>query len=153
MNPSFDFIFGEPPDHGIGRWLQGAVVPVDTGFRITTDLIFRYSTAPAWLQNRVVIEVDRPFDPGDFAAYLELLSTGSFETASRAVVLSQITDLDPAVASAILKTSAERSDAADQASLALLKELAGLGNQLEQVAKRERMQLAFARFRAPMHGT
>lgn len=153
MNPGFDFIFGEPPDHGIGRWLHGAVVPVGTGFKLTADLIFRYSTAPAWLQNRVVIEVDRPFDPGDFVAYLKLASSGLFETASRALALSQIRDLDPADASAILEASADRIDAADQASLALLKELAGLGNQLEQVAKRERMQMAFARFRAPMHGS
>ena len=148
MSLRFDFIFGEPVDGRVGRWLRGAVVTKGLGYSVMIDLVFRYSAAPGVLQNRISLDVDRPFDAGDFAAILNLLTTANLETTSRELEVRETKDLDLAGVSAI-RNAVDRFSALDTQQSLKLPELTSLTQQLEQIRKRERMSLAFARFRMP----
>lgn len=96
--------------------------------------------------HRVRLEVDRQFRAEDFAAYLRLLSTGKIETVSRVLGLYETKKLDPAGASAIFEATAVWVDAWDHECLHLLQDLASLGDQLEQLRKRELLSLALSKF-------
>lgn len=145
MNPSYTFIFGKPADDEVGRWLEGCVAAKAAGYQFTADLIFRYSTAPGWLQNRVSMEVDRDFHPYDFASFVELLSGGRFETVSRVLELNETKDLGAAGANEILDATQRKSFSPDTQSPSLSKELASLEIRLDQIYKQQRLSLAFAR--------
>ena len=145
MNPSFDFIFGRPANEGPGRWVEGSVTGNGCGYKFTARLMLRrgatLSCQTVWL------EIDRPFAASDFAAYLRLVSTGPFATATRVCGLYETKGVDPEAAAAIFEATAKWVDPWDQETLPLLEELALLGDKLEQARKRESLHLAVSMFR------
>lgn len=144
MSPSFDFSFGKPAGEGSGRWIEGSVVGASGGYRFTAKLWRRLS--PSTVQSHPVrLDVDRPFSADDCAAYLQLVSTGRFETASRILEFDKAQELDPAAAALIREAAAVWVDPSEHQRLPLLRDLTSLGEQLDQVWKRERLGLAFAR--------
>lgn len=143
MSPSFDFSYAEPAPNGVGRWVEGSVVEKEGGYKFTAHLMLRHSPS-LWQQNRVWLEINRPFRAPEFAAYLRLVSSEYFETASSAIGLCETNGLDPASAAAIIEATAVRVDPWDHQCHLLLQDLALLGDQLEKVRKTERLNLAFA---------
>lgn len=81
MNASFDFIFGGPPNEGPGRWVEGTVAGNGCGYKFTARLMLRRGMILSC--QCVAIDIDRPFAPTDFAAYLRSVSTGPFATVTR----------------------------------------------------------------------
>ena len=145
MSPSFDFIFGRPAGESSGRWIEGSVIGARGGYRFTASLWRRLS--PSTVQSHPVrLDVARSFCADDFAAYLRLVSTGTFETASRALEFDKAKELDPATASSITDAAAAGVDPSKPQSSPLQGDLASLGEQLDQVRKRELLGLALARF-------
>jgi len=145
MNPSFNFFFGKPVDDGVGRWVEGTVSATESGYNFLAHLWIRHVDA-ALQCHRVQLEVDRPFRAEDFAAYLRSVSTGKLETVSRVLGLYETKELDPAGAAAIFDATAVWIDPWDHECVHLLKDLASLGDQLEQLRKRELLSLALSKF-------
>lgn len=147
MTPSFDFSFGKTLEDEAGRWIHGNVARKadGSGYRFKADLWRRYSSSRVQC-HPVRLYVDRPFRAGDFAAYLRKVSSGEFETGSHVLGLYETQGLDPAGASAIFEAAAVWVDPCDHSCLALLQDLVSLGEQLEQVRKRELLGMALARF-------
>jgi len=144
MSPSFDFSFGKPAGEGPGRWIEGSVVCARGGYRFTAGLWRRLS--PSTVQSHPVrLDVDRPFSADDFAAYLQLVSTGRFETATRVLEFEKVQELDPAAASSITEAAAVWVDPSEHQGSPLQGDLTSLGEQLEQVTKRELLGLALSR--------
>ena len=147
MGPSFDFSLGKPVDKGAGRWINGSVINNEVGYLFKAGLQRRYPSG--MLQCHTVrLEVGSPFAANDFAAYLRLVSTGPFATTSRVFGLYDTHDLAPAKASAIFEAVAVGPAAWKHEGLSLLHDLTALGQQLEQVRKKERLGAAFANFSA-----
>lgn len=146
MGPSFDYMFGKAAGDEVGRWVQGAVVADELGYRFTAELCIRLPASdPLWHRSSVCLEVRRPFNAVDFAAFLRLVSSGTFETATPVLGLYETNNLDPSAAGAIFNAIAVWIDPWDHTSLSLLQDLVFLGNQLELVSKREELSLASAR--------
>lgn len=147
MGLSFDFSLGKPVDEGAGRWINGSVISNDIGYLFKAGLQRRHPSG--MLQCHTVrLEVGSPFAANDFAAYLRLVSTGLFETTSCILALYDTHELAPAGASAIVEAAAVWADPPEHENLSLLHDLTALGQQLEEVRKKERLGVAFANFAA-----
>jgi hypothetical protein len=140
VNPTFKFIFGKGSEDQSGRWVEGSLSGTENAYRFSADLMLRQG--PTLSCQTVFLDVDRPFAPADFAAYLRLASTAEFRTVTRNLHLSELTD--PAVASAILDAVAEAAELKDHVPQS--KELEALGQRLAEARGRELLGLAFARF-------
>jgi hypothetical protein len=145
VNASFNFIFGKPAGDGVGRWVEGTVNAAKSGYTFLADLLIRHSDAVLQC-HPVRLKVDRPSHADDFAAYLRSVSTGKFETVSRILGLYETKELDPVGAAAIFDATSIWVDPWDHEGVSLLEDLASLGDQLDQLHKRERLSLAIAKF-------
>ncbi len=146
MSPSFDFSFGGPVDDAAGRWIHGSVVckAGGDGYRFKADLWRRYFSSTVQC-HPVRLDVANLFRADDFAAYIRLISSGNFETTSRVFCLDETDGLDSAAASAILSAIAVETEPGKRCHQLFL-DLTSLGEQLEQVRKRELLGLALANF-------
>lgn len=143
MSPSFDFIFGKPAGDGAGRWIEGSAVETPRGYDFMARLMVRHPDGVLQC-HRVGLVVDRPFCAEDFTAYVRVMSTGKFETVSRVLGLYETKELDPTGAAAIFEATAVWIDPWDHECVHLLQDLAALGDQLEQIYKRETLGHAIA---------
>jgi hypothetical protein len=144
MNPSFDFILGQPADNVSGRWVEGSVTDKEGAYGFSAKLLLRRGTAcscqPVWL------DIKRPFLASEFAALLRLVSSGRWQTVTPVLGLYETFGLDPAAATAIFEAIAEWVYPWEHESVSLLEDLASLGDQLEQVRTKEMLSFAIANF-------
>ena len=136
MSPSFDFSLGRPVHDGSGRWVLGSVISTLGGYRFEAHLWRRHPSGAVQCHS-TRLDVDNPFQADDFAAYLRMVSSGEFETVSRVLGLYETKGLDPAAAASIFDATALWVAPWEHGSLRLLHDLTSLGQQLEQVRKRE----------------
>ena len=52
MSTSFEFVFGMLAGDGVGRWIQGSVSEIPTGFRFRADLTLSFAMPSDWMLHR-----------------------------------------------------------------------------------------------------
>lgn len=138
----FDFAFGQPSGDHAGRWVNGTVTIEDQGFIVEFHLHAR--GARSYGCQSFEFRVARAFDPVDFAAILDAISTGRFQTVTRKL---ELTKIDAGLESSIREVTENWPISSVDPSSPLANDLVRLREQLENIRRREMLNLAVARLR------
>jgi len=137
MSSSFHFTLGKPADNESGRWVEGTVTDREGAYEFAANLWFR--SGSTYGCQRICLNIARPFATADFETFLNVVSTGQFETASRTLELSEDIGQHYAAGSSSLEGTL------DNPSATLREDLLALTEKLKEARKRQMLGMAFAR--------